>query len=133
MFKHFYDGFCLNSQRFPFSINFFNIFLQNSNLIVSFHLNSIHFEKLNSKFQLDDVDNPHYVELTEVLPEVSQPNTSAQLTRVNSITDFILPNLDEYYTYHGSLTTPPCSEVVTWIDFKQSIPLSHKQVRHSSK
>lgn len=49
---------------------------------------------------------------------------------MQSIRDLILADahLNEYYTYHGSLTTPPCSEVVTWIDFKQSIPLSHAQV-----
>lgn len=48
--------------------------------------------------------------------------------RMKSIGDLLLPKLDEYFTYHGSLTTPPCSEVVTWIDFKQPISLSHSQV-----
>lgn len=52
---------------------------------------------------------------------------------MKSVRDLILADthLTEYYTYHGSLTTPPCSEVVTWIDFKQSIPLSHAQVCNS--
>lgn len=82
-------------------------------------------------FQLDKVDNPNYVEVTELLPNVSEPETSTTLTRLNTLQDFILPDLNEYYTYHGSLTTPPCSEVVTWIDFKQSIPLSHAQVANN--
>lgn len=79
-------------------------------------------------FQLDDEDNPNYVEITELLANVSEPETSAQFQRMKSIGNLLLPKLDQYYTYHGSLTTPPCSEVVTWIDFKQSIPLSHAQV-----
>ncbi|XP_055312343.1 carbonic anhydrase 1-like [Sitodiplosis mosellana] len=79
-------------------------------------------------FNLDDKDNPNYIEITELLSNVSEPETSAPFTRLNSIQDLILSDLDEYYTYHGSLTTPPCSEVVTWIDFKQSIPLSHAQI-----
>jgi carbonic anhydrase len=32
-----------------------------------------------------------------------------------------------YYTYPGSLTTPPCSENVTWIVLKQVAELSRQQ------
>lgn len=58
----------------------------------------------------------------------------ASFERMKSVRDLILDDtqLTEYYTYHGSLTTPPCSEVVTWIDFKRSIPLSHAQVRSAA-
>lgn len=66
--------------------------------------------------------------MTELLSNVSEPETLASFTRLRSIRDLILPELNDYYTYHGSLTTPPCSEVVTWVDFKKSIPLSHAQV-----
>lgn len=75
-----------------------------------------------------DEDNTHYIEMTELLSNVSEPETFATFSRLHSIKDLILPELNEYYTYHGSLTTPPCSEIVTWVDFKQSIPLSHAQV-----
>lgn len=37
-------------------------------------------------------------------------------------------NINEYYSYEGSLTTPPCSETVNWIVFKQPIVLSLNQV-----
>ena len=37
-------------------------------------------------------------------------------------------NINEYYSYEGSLTTPPCSETVNWIVFKQPIILSLNQV-----
>jgi len=37
-------------------------------------------------------------------------------------------NTEEYYSYDGSFTTPPCSETVNWIVFKQPIILSLNQV-----
>jgi len=37
-------------------------------------------------------------------------------------------NKQEYFTYNGSLTTPPCLEIVTWIEFKDEQQLSHEQV-----
>jgi len=33
----------------------------------------------------------------------------------------------DYYRYHGSLTTPPCSEVVKWFVFKNSLSMSQEQ------
>jgi hypothetical protein len=33
-----------------------------------------------------------------------------------------------YWTYLGSLTTPPCNESVTWILFKKYIEVSHHQL-----
>ena len=35
-----------------------------------------------------------------------------------------------YYTYDGSLTTPPCSEVVTWYVMAGSIGISQEQVKY---
>jgi carbonic anhydrase len=37
------------------------------------------------------------------------------------------PNLADYYTYAGSLTTPPCSETVTWFVLKQWGEMSEEQ------
>ncbi|MFT5139743.1 MAG: carbonic anhydrase [Rhodothermales bacterium] len=40
----------------------------------------------------------------------------------------LLPENEEYYRFNGSLTTPPCSEGVTWIVMKQPIFASSSQI-----
>jgi carbonic anhydrase len=41
----------------------------------------------------------------------------------------LLPrDIDEYFTYSGSLTTPPCTESVRWIVLKQPMTLSKNQI-----
>lgn len=38
-------------------------------------------------------------------------------------------NLSHFYRYQCSLTTPPCSEILTWTIFDAPVVLSHTQVR----
>ena len=40
----------------------------------------------------------------------------------------LLPERREYYTYMGSLTTPPCTENVLWMVFKEPIRVSPEQI-----
>jgi carbonic anhydrase len=40
----------------------------------------------------------------------------------------LLPPDRRYYTYMGSLTTPPCSEGVLWMVMRQPVPLSQEQI-----
>lgn len=40
----------------------------------------------------------------------------------------LLPTRRDYYTYEGSLTTPPCDENVRWIVMRHPIPITPSQV-----
>jgi carbonic anhydrase len=40
----------------------------------------------------------------------------------------LLPSQHGYYTYSGSLTTPPCTEGVTWYILKSTSSLSAQQL-----
>lgn len=73
-------------------------------------------------------DNAVYSEMVDYLPQIVTPHTKFNLRRQLTLASLIPCARSHYFTYHGSLTTPPCSEVVTWIDFKHPIRLSHSQV-----
>ncbi|WP_299851946.1 carbonic anhydrase [uncultured Roseovarius sp.] len=40
----------------------------------------------------------------------------------------LLPRSSSHFTYAGSLTTPPCSEIVTWVVYEETAQASKKQI-----
>lgn len=84
-------------------------------------------------YEVAKFDNPAYSEITELLENITRSNHEAKFDDPPALRSIIPNDLVHYYTYNGSLTTPPCSEVVTWIDFKEAIPLSHNQVNFINK
>jgi len=44
--------------------------------------------------------------------------------------EVLLPANRSFYSYSGSLTTPPCSEIVNWIVFHEPIKMSFQQVQN---
>lgn len=62
------------------------------------------------------------------MPYVENPGASAIIQNMSRLDSMLMYNRKEYFAYDGSLTTPPCYEVVIWIEFKTHISLSHKQV-----
>ncbi len=52
-----------------------------------------------------------------------------QVAQSNIDLTLLLPEQRQYYTYMGSLTTPPCSEGVLWMVMKQPAIVSPDQVR----
>ncbi|MEO0377763.1 MAG: carbonic anhydrase family protein [Cyanobacteria bacterium P01_A01_bin.17] len=40
----------------------------------------------------------------------------------------LLPKVQSTYRYFGSLTTPPCSEVVQWVVFQEALEISQAQI-----
>ncbi|XP_012254085.2 carbonic anhydrase 2-like [Athalia rosae] len=75
--------------------------------------------------------DPSYEPLVETLPQIEvigKENIILEDLILESILMTNRPSSQNYFTYNGSLTTPPCSEVVTWIDFKQPHILSREQI-----
>jgi carbonic anhydrase len=40
----------------------------------------------------------------------------------------LVPTQSDFYRYSGSLTTPPCSEIVEWVVFREPITASKEQI-----
>lgn len=97
---------------------------------VSKHSNSCiyNFNAIDS-FQNSQKENKNYKSFLDAVNNVKRPNVTTKIEPPPSLNDLIMKERTDYFTYGGSLTTPPCSEVVTWIEFKHTIPLTHNQVR----
>lgn len=80
-------------------------------------------------FEITQEDNPVYSEIVNTLSQINMPDQSSNLQVGFTIRSMLPESTELYFTYKGSLTTPPCLEVVTWIDFKHPIQLSHNQVQ----
>jgi len=79
-------------------------------------------------FEITQEDNPVYSEIVNTLGQINMPEQTSNLQVGFTIRSMLPESTELYFTYKGSLTTPPCLEVVTWIDFKHPIQLSHNQV-----
>ena len=70
-------------------------------------------------------ENEAYAAVFDHLPaEVGDP----EAMRNPLILDTLLPDQLTFYTYHGSLTSPPCSEIVRWLLLDTALKLSAEQI-----
>ncbi len=77
---------------------------------------------------VEDVSNPNAV-LAALWPHL--PQTAGQTEKVTDMVSpgGLLPADPGYWTYTGSLSTPPCTEGVRWFVFEQELSLSREQLR----
>ncbi len=75
-------------------------------------------------------ENPKLKQLWQELPQ--QPGEAIILNHQDVAAAF-LPEQRDYYRFNGSLTTPPCTEGVRWIIFKQIQQASRQQIQAFSQ
>ncbi|HWC18962.1 MAG TPA: carbonic anhydrase family protein [Terriglobales bacterium] len=76
-------------------------------------------------------DSPLVHELWNNLPKEKDKEESFDTVQIDL--SQILPPDRGYYTFTGSLTTPPCSEDVTWFVLKQPTTISAEEVERFSQ
>ncbi|KAI4872189.1 hypothetical protein NFI96_031031 [Prochilodus magdalenae] len=70
--------------------------------------------------------NPAFERILSHLNDIKYTNQTVQVPGFN-IRELLPANLNEYYRYDGSLTTPPCYPSVLWTVFKHPVTISLKQ------
>ena len=69
--------------------------------------------------------------ITDALTSIKEADSELQLAGFK-LGELIAPAIRDgktYATYPGGLTTPPCNEVVTWLNFKQPLTVSAAQLQ----
>ncbi|KAK3084541.1 hypothetical protein FSP39_015033 [Pinctada imbricata] len=85
-------------------------------------------------FEIGD-RNPNFDKLISHFNSIKHKDAESTLEPI-SLHSLMPENLSVYFRYHGSLTTPPCFESVTWTVFKDTVKISKQQMesfRHTLK
>lgn len=76
-------------------------------------------------------DNPLVHELWSDLPKEKEHEEQLDNVQINA--KALLPSDLGYYTFPGSLTTPPCTENVTWFVLEKPVTVSAEEIQRFEK
>jgi len=85
-----------------------------------------HLAVLGVLFEQGHAEHPEIAEL--ITNKALQPSGGEMDTGIDYDVTAFLPASHQYFTYDGSLTTPPATEGVRWFVFKQPLHLSRAQI-----
>jgi len=118
----------MNHKKYPLELHL--VFVKKEYL--NFNAALAHWDGLcvlGCLFEVQDDDNDNFNSFSKALPQITKPNPDGESIKSVALFDLLPTVLTSYYTYNGSLTTPPCSEAVTWIDFDNTVKISHAQLQ----
>ncbi|KAM9276740.1 receptor-type tyrosine-protein phosphatase gamma [Morus bassanus] len=117
----------INGKRFPVEMQ---IYFYNPDDFDSFGTAVIENRVVGAMavfFQVSQRDNPALDPIIHGLKGVVHHEKETFLDPF-VLRDLLPTSLGSYYRYAGSLTTPPCSEIVEWIVFRKPVPISYHQL-----
>ncbi|XP_061696583.1 receptor-type tyrosine-protein phosphatase zeta-like isoform X3 [Syngnathoides biaculeatus] len=75
----------------------------------------------------EEEDNADFAPIADAVDGVSRYGKSGRVAPF-APRGLLPDSTDKYFVYNGSLTTPPCSETVEWIVFKNTVRISARQL-----
>lgn len=75
-----------------------------------------------------DANDEGFQKLGKYLLDVTYKDQVAHINETFDPSTLLPENTSDYWTYSGSLTTPPCYESVRWIVFKEPVTYARKQL-----
>lgn len=108
-------------------------------------LHLVHWNSTNYKSFADAVNKPDglavfgimlevgqeyagFKQISDLIDKVLKPGQKDSVTTSFNPSNLLPTDTSAYWTYLGSLTTPPCYESVTWIVFAESLTMSSEQM-----
>ncbi|KAJ3366294.1 hypothetical protein GGF31_008103 [Allomyces arbusculus] len=76
-----------------------------------------------------EVDNPLFSQLLDYIPKNKSEPAAPLRDGTLDTTPFVAATKGDFFTYSGSLTTPPCTEGVTWLVPASPLQMSVKQLK----
>nr|XP_040048684.1 carbonic anhydrase 6 isoform X3 [Gasterosteus aculeatus aculeatus] len=73
-------------------------------------------------------ENTYYSDFINNLEKIKYAGQSMHISSID-VHSMLPENINHFFRYQGSLTTPPCYESILWTVFDTPITLSHNQIR----
>lgn len=120
----------INGQRFPLEMHIVSYDQERYSGVAEALKGNDSLAVLGVLFTITDKDNPSIEPIVSNLMAIQFPGSSTRIRHFYLQT--LLPNKYQthFYRYLGSLTTPPCSEVVIWSVFEHTVTISSSQLNY---